>query len=239
MHIWLRSLSKRYPGIRVMEDVSAEIGPGQTIALLGSNGAGKTTLLRCLTTLSAPDSGQILIDDEELRRGRLDLRRRMMFLPDFPPLFAGMDPLATVAMHVKLWEADRPGIEHRVAELIDRLDLAALSGLPVETFSRGQRYKTALAALLAVDPELWLLDEPFASGMDPMGISTFRTEARAAASERGRIVLYSTQIVDLAVGFSDRIAVLRRGELRLYDTKADLQSDPEKLSAILSAPHRQ
>lgn len=234
MEIALRSISKSYPGARVLDDVCAEFAPGTIVALLGSNGAGKTTLLRCLATLTSPDDGDVFIDDEPLRRGRIDLRRRMMFLPDFPPVIAGTDVLGMIAIHLRLWGADRVGVEHRVADLAGRLELAALCGLPVETLSRGQRYKTALASLLAVDPELWLLDEPFASGMDPQGIATFRTEAAAAARERGRTIFYSTQMVELAAGFSDRIAVLTRGSLAVYDTKAELNCDPRALEALLT-----
>lgn len=238
MEIALCSVSKDYPGVRVLDDVCAEFAPGTIVALLGSNGAGKTTLLRCLATLTSPDSGEICMDDEVLRRGRVDLRRRMMFLPDFPPVIAGTDVLGMIAIYLRLWEADREGIEDRVADLAGRLELASLCGLPVEVLSRGQRYKTALAALLAVDPELWLLDEPFASGMDPQGIATFRVEAAAAARERGRIIFYSTQMVDLAAGFSDRIAVLTRGSLAVYDTVADLKRDPRELDALLTSRRR-
>jgi len=238
MNLWIRSLSKRYPGIEVLDEVSCEVESGAILALLGANGAGKTTLLRCLATLVSPDEGDIRFDGEVLGRDRLDLRRRLLFLPDFPTLFDEDDPLAVIAMHLKIWEADRPGIEERVADLMDRLQIASLCGVPVGTFSRGQRYKTALAALAAVDPDLWLLDEPFASGMDPQGIATFRQEAETAVRERGRIVIYSTQIVDLACGFSDRIGVISRGGLRLYDTERDLGRDGRKLDALLTAPRR-
>jgi len=218
--------------------MSCEIEPGTILALLGANGAGKTTLLRCLATLVSPDGGDVLSDGDPLRRDRLDLRRRFLFLPDFPALFSNDDPLAVIAMHLKIWAADRPGVEDRVAELMDRLQIASLCGVPVGTFSRGQRYKTALAALAAIDPELWLLDEPFASGMDPQGIATFRLEAETAVRERGRIVVYSTQIVDLACGFSDQIGVLSRGSLRILHTERDLQRDPRKLDALLTAPRK-
>ncbi|MES2506590.1 MAG: ABC transporter ATP-binding protein [Verrucomicrobiota bacterium] len=233
MDLWLNCISKRFSGIKVLEDVSAEIVSGTSVALLGSNGAGKTTLLRCLATLSSPDSGDIRLDGEILKRGRIDLRQRLMFLPDFPDLFNHTDPLTVIAMHLKLWKADRPGVEQRVADLMDKLQIASLCGVPVHTFSRGQRYKTALAALAAVDPELWLLDEPFASGMDPQGIATFRQEAEAAVKNRGRTLIYSTQMVDLACGFSDKVAVISRGHLTMYDTDQDLQRDPRKLEAML------
>lgn len=236
MDLWLNCISKRFPGITVFDEIKAEITSGTSVALLGSNGAGKTTLLRCLATLSSPDSGDIRLDGEILKRGRIDLRKRLMFLPDFPDLFNHTDPLAVIAMHLKLWDADRPGVEQQVADLMDRLQIASLCDIPVATFSRGQRYKTALAALAAVDPELWLLDEPFASGMDPQGIATFRHEAEEAVRKRGRTLIYSTQMVDLACGFSDKIAVISRGRLTLYDTEGDLGRDPRKLDAMLIAP---
>ena len=242
MNLWIRSLSKRYPGADVLSNVTCELEAGTIFALLGSNGAGKTTLLRCLAALISPDHGDIRFDGEILRRDRTDLRRRFLFLPDFPVLFSDDDPLAVIAMHLKIWGVDVPGsspeLEDRVADLMDRLQIASLCGVPVGTFSRGQRYKTALAALASVDPELWLLDEPFASGMDPQGIATFRQEAESAVRSRGRIVIYSTQLVELACGFSDRIGVLSRGELQLFDTERDLERDPRKLDRLLTAPRQ-
>ena len=89
-----------------------------------------------------------------------------------------------------------------------------------------------------MDPELWLLDEPFASGMDPQGIATFRQETESAVRSRGRVVIYSTQLVDLACGFSDRIGVLSRGELQIFDTERDLGRDPRKLDTLLTAPRQ-
>ncbi|HEY1083987.1 MAG TPA: ABC transporter ATP-binding protein [Prosthecobacter sp.] len=233
MDLWINCITKRFPGIKVLEEVSAEISAGNIVALLGSNGAGKTTLLRCLATLSNPDSGDIRLDGEVLKRGRIDLRRRLMFLLDFPTLLNHADPLAVIAMHLKLWQADRPDVEQRVADLMDRLQIASLCDVPVYTFSRGQNYKTALAALAAVDPELWLLDEPFASGMDPQGIATFRHEGEQAVKERGRILIYSTQMVEQACSFSTRVAVISRGKLALYDTEKDLNRDPRKLDEML------
>ena len=237
MNLWIRTLSKKFPGVPVLSEVSADIEPGTLVALLGANGAGKTTLLRCLAALTAPDSGDILFDGHILRRSRLDLRRKLMFLPDFPDLFQDMEPLEIIALHLKLWQAEtRPGIAERVADLMDKLQIASLCGIPALTFSRGQRYKTALAALVAVDPELWLLDEPFASGMDPQGIATFRQEAGQAVQERDRIIIYSTQMVELACGFSDKIAVISRGQMMMFDTERDLGRDPRKLDELLLRP---
>ncbi|HYE32032.1 MAG TPA: ABC transporter ATP-binding protein [Methylomirabilota bacterium] len=223
MRIELSGVSKRYGRTRALDAVSLQIEPGQIIALLGSNGAGKTTLLRALATIVGLDRGEIRLDGELLTRDRLDLRRRMMFLPDFPFLFWDQSTLKNIATILRLHEADASGVEKRVVELLRDFDLLPLADTPVQSLSRGQGYKTGLTGLLAVNPELWLLDEPFASGMDPHAIQAFKRHARTAAAA-GRTIIYSTQILDVAERFSDRVCVIHEGEIRAFDSLERLQA---------------
>jgi ABC-type multidrug transport system ATPase subunit len=231
MTLSLEQLTKSFDGKKVLRSISTVLQPGKIIALLGMNGAGKSTLLRCLTGLTSPTDGRILIDGELLQRDRVDLRRRLMFLPDFPSVAAHGTPLQCIATHLKLWEADRPGVEDKVADVMHRLQIASLADDPIASMSRGQSYKVALTCLIAVDPELWLLDEPFASGMDPMGITTFCEEASNSVRERNRLVIYSTQLVEQACAFSDQVALIADGALTLLDTERDLNRDPKQLAA--------
>ena len=85
MQVTVDRLSQQFGSIKVLEDVSCSFPEGQITVLLGANGAGKTTLLRCLAGVSHGDQGAVLIDHERLETGRLDLRRRIAFLPDVPP----------------------------------------------------------------------------------------------------------------------------------------------------------
>jgi ABC-type multidrug transport system ATPase subunit len=217
MKIELRAVSKAYGKARALDRASMEIGPGQIVAILGANGAGKTTLLRCLAGVAAPDSGSILYNDELYERDKLDLRRELFFLPDFPVVFYEMSILRHVGMVLRVYQKDKPGVEQRVLQLLKELDLFTIAENPLNTLSRGQVYKAALVAMVAVDPEIWLLDEPFASGMDPHGINMFRRYAREATS-RGRTVIYSTQILDVVEKFSDRVCILQKGEVRAFDS---------------------
>jgi len=155
----------------------------------------------------------------------MELRRRLMFLPDFPLLFAKMTVLEHLAMCVKLYERPIPN-DDRVVQVLEELSLLTLIKMPTARLSRGQIYKCALAALLVIDPEVWILDEPLASGMDPLGIATFKREARAAA-KRGRTILYTTQILEVAEKFADRIGVLDHGGLRINKTLEELRKDTE------------
>ena len=222
MRIAVESAAKAYGPFLALHGVHLEVEPGQIVALVGPNGAGKTTLLRCLGGIAALDSGRILYDGVPFHRGRLDLRRRLAFLPDFPYLFPETTVLRHIGMTLRLYGADGDGAEERVLLRLRDFDLLPLAEMPVATLSRGQAYKAGLAAVLAADPELLLLDEPFASGMDPNGIISLKRLARDAAA-RGHTVIYTTQILDVAETLADRVGVIDQGRFRAYSTIEELR----------------
>ena len=238
MKIETRALTKRYGTLRALDRVSLEIEPGQIVALLGPNGAGKSTLLRCLAGLAGLDQGAIYYDDQLLQRDRLDLRRRLCFLPDFPPLFSTASVLRNLSIFLRIYETPLAGIEDKVVALLRDFDLLPLAESPVFTLSRGQMYKAALVALLAVDPEVWLLDEPFASGMDPHGINAFKRYARAAVA-RGHTIVYSTQLLDLAERFSDRVCLIHQSEVRAFETLDHLRTRAADPANVLESLFQQ
>ena len=217
MKIELRGVLKAYQSVRALDHVSLEIEPSQIVGVLGANGAGKSTLLRCLAGIAAPDKGAIFFDEDEFSRDRLDLRKRIYTMPDFPFFFWEQSILRNIAMILRLYDADGDGAEGRVVQLLREFDLLPLALRPVNSLSRGQLYKAGLAAMLAADREVWLIDEPFASGMDPQGIDVFKRYARAAVG-RGRTIIYTTQILDIAERFSDRVCLLHQGEVRAFDS---------------------
>ncbi|MCB1224753.1 MAG: ABC transporter ATP-binding protein [Verrucomicrobiales bacterium] len=232
MRLELKNVSVTRGGTAVLEDVSLSLSGGKIVALVGANGVGKTTLLSALATVLQPSAGEIQVDAERLVPENLDLRRKLMFLPDFPD-FHGCDMLTMIATHLKLWRVEGVGMVDAIMGDLLALGIAPVATMSLSNLSRGQRYKAALAALFAVNPELWLLDEPFASGMDPQGIAVFREKARAVARLQGRLVIYSTQLVEVACGFADEIIVLTDGRARSYDNEKDLGRDPQALERLL------
>jgi len=154
MRVAVVGLKKRFGRVVALDQVSFEVEPGRIVALLGANGAGKTTLLRCLAGILSPTMGSVRYDGESLRRSRLDLRRRFGFLADSPFIDRGMTPIQHVSMALRLYGADRDGVEREVVDLFRQFDILPLAEGAVKTLSRGQWYKAALVALLAVDTEV-------------------------------------------------------------------------------------
>ena len=209
-------LGKRYDSTWVLRDVDLSFEAGEIVAVLGVNGAGKTTLLGCLAGILGWDRGEVRIGGERYDRDRLDQRQRMMLLPGDGFHFGGADTIRNAAIFCELWRGvdARPPLD--VEEWLELLGLLEVALDPVETLSRGQRYKSVLLALHCADPDIWLIDEPFAAGMDARGMEAFRRLARAAAG-RGRCVVYTTQFPELAARFADRIVVVGRGGTRINE----------------------
>ena len=238
MQIELRHLTKTYGDARALDDVSLTIPAGSIVAVIGLNGAGKTTLLRCLGGIVAPTRGELLMDGARFDRARLDLRRRLLFLPDFPALYGHLSTLQHIALLLRVYERDTTGLDERILAVLRDLDLLALAEAPLANLSRGQLYKAAFAALLAVQPELWLLDEPFASGLDPQGLAMVKQHARSAAAA-GATILYTTQILEIAERFADLLVVLDHGRLRATYTRAQLAALPAEGPDSLESRLRQ
>lgn len=235
MRVELAGVSKVYGRTAALKNVWLELEPGRIVAVAGLNGAGKTTLLLALAGLLGLSEGDIYFDDEPFRRDRVDQRRRFHLLPEFPITFAHFTPLQHLAMAARLYGCEGAIAGEAVVELLEAFDLLGVANAPLGTLSRGQLYKSALVALLAINPELWLLDEPFASGMDPLGLRAFKQRARAAAAE-GRTIIYSTQILAIAEQLSDEIILLHGGEVRArgpLDEVLKRTGDPD-LEALLA-----
>jgi len=221
-------VTRRCGAVVALDSIETTFESGRIVAVVGANGAGKSTLLRILAGLTGPDSGEVFLDGRRLDLGDLEMRRRIGFLPDFPGLFPEDSLLANLAITLRLYHADGPEAGPRVLGLLEELDLLTSAEMPAGTLSRGQAYKTALTGLIASAPDLWLLDEPLASGMDPRGLAVLRREMRAAARS-GRTLLFTTQLVELAESLADTLLVLRNGA-------AVWQGPPGELRRAASAP---
>ncbi len=220
MHVELQNVSKTFGRTRALREFDLNIPPSSIVALLGENGAGKSTLLRVLAGLCAPDSGVIRYDGHIFSRENMPLRRRLYFTTDMPLLFPDQSVARNIATFAALYQKPTVGREEFLSHWLEETGAAALMKRTVARLSRGQIWKAGLGCVAAVEPELWLVDEPFASGMDALGMGAFRRLAKHLAAQGGTVI-YTTQMVEMAADFSDHVCVIREGKRVLWETSKE------------------
>lgn len=210
----IRRLTKIYPGpVAALESVDLEIDKGM-FGLLGPNGAGKTTLMRILAGTLEPTSGEILWDGENVTGQPEKIWASLGYLPQyfgFYPHLTGEEML-THLLRLKgiQVEGGRRALRHKVAELLERVNLSAAARKKVQTYSGGMRQRLGIAQAIAGDPRLIIVDEPTA-GLDPE--ERLRFYRLLSELSEDRVVLLSTHIVDDVAVLCPRFAVLRRGRV--------------------------
>lgn len=235
MKIAAEEAGKRFRSLWALRQVSTTLPSGSVTAVIGPNGAGKTTWLRLLAGVMFPTEGRITFDGRAFDRRDIPFRRQLFFLPDLLPAAGNFSPLRHAAMVFNLYGIDPEEVRAPLMELYKDFDLLSRLDSPLGQLSRGQVYKAVLAPLLLTRARLWLVDEPFAAGMDPEGMMVFREKARAAARD-GCTVVFTTQILEIAEDFADSIMILHQGKLVDTATPADLaaRSGHGKASAGLA-----
>lgn len=236
MHIELQNVSKTFRRTHALKDFSLNVPPSSIVALLGENGAGKSTLLRILAGLCVPDTGTVRYDGKVFDRENLPLRKRLHFTPDMPLLFPNQSVARNIATFAALYEKPTISREEYLAHWLEETGAAALMRRTVGRLSRGQIWKAGLGCIAAIEPELWLVDEPFASGMDAVGMAAFRKLARHLVTQGGTVI-YTTQMVGMAAEFSDHVCVIRDGKRILWEnsdeTRRRMAEDPDGAENIL------
>jgi ABC-type multidrug transport system ATPase subunit len=164
----LQQIRKGYGARPILEDVSADCRPGETLMVIGQNGSGKSTLLAIAAGLLEPEAGRVVLCGEAVRPGAVAGRRHLGFLPDAPTAFSdlGVGELLALSAALKQGQAPPPGLD----AWIDRLGLTGTLGQRLSTMSFGQRKRAFLLAALIGQPWLLILDEP-SNGLDGGGVA--------------------------------------------------------------------
>lgn len=208
-------LTKYYDSHCVVDDVSFEIEDQEIVGFLGLNGAGKTTVLRMLAGILSPSKGSIHIDEADLLSDPLNLRWRIGFLPERPPLYEDMQVEKYLGFAAEL----RGKSATRVDEVIETTDLTEVRAKRIGTLSHGFRQRLGIAQAIVHDPSLVVLDEPI-NGLDPVQIKEMR-DLITRLKER-HTVLVSSHILTEISQSCDRILVLQEGKLVFNGSEQDL-----------------
>ena len=221
-----QGLQKAFKKRQVVRGVTLEIQPGEVVGLLGPNGAGKTTTFSMIVGLLKPDGGTILFQGRDVTREPMYRRARLgiAYLPQEPSVFRNLtvrQNLLAILEYQPLGRAERNA---RADRLLEDLNIAHLAESAAYTLSGGERRRTEIARALAIEPRVFLLDEPFA-GIDPIAVADLQ-DTVSRMRDRGIAVLITDHNVRDTLKITDRAYIINEGAVLAAGTPEEIAADP-------------
>lgn len=215
------------PAIR---DATIEVMPGEAFVIMGLSGSGKSTMVRCLSRLIEPTGGQVLFHGEDLLAMPEDKlteirRTRMGMVFQHFALLPNRTVLGNVALPLEIQGVKRAERDARAMEMIELVGLKGREGRFPRELSGGQQQRVGIARSLAVDPEIWFLDEPF-SALDPLIRSDLQDELKRLQARIKKTIVFITHDLDEAIKIADRIAIMEHGRIVQIGAPEDLVLRP-------------
>ena len=223
-HVEVRQLNKHFGQFHAVKDVSFEIRKGHLIGLLGPSGGGKTSILRMLAGLETPDTGEIVFHGQRVNE-LPPQERGIGFVFQNYALFKHMSVYDNIAFGLKVKKLSKAQIKERVTELVELTGLAGFEHRFPHQLSGGQRQRVAFARALAPEPQLLLLDEPFAA-IDAKIRQELRTWLRELIERVGITSIFVTHDQDEAIEVADEIMIINQGRLEQKGTPWDIYKNP-------------
>lgn len=228
--IKFRNINKSFGDKEIIKDLSFDIEEGQFITILGSSGSGKTTTLKMVNRLIEPNSGQIEINEKEIKEYDLiELRRKIGYVVQQIGLFPHITIEKNIATVPELlgWEPEK--IKERVTELMALIQLpySEYANRYPKQLSGGQQQRIGVARALAANPQIMLLDEPFGS-VDAITRKELQTQIKAIHAELdSKTFLFVTHDINEAFLLGDRVMIMNKGRIEQYDTPQNIIKNPK------------
>jgi lipopolysaccharide export system ATP-binding protein len=232
------SLTKSYGGRTVVRGVSIDVVSGEIVGLLGPNGAGKTTTFYMTVGLTSPDSGRVVLDDEDVTEAPMYVRARkgIGYLPQEPSIFRGLTVEQNILGILETLDLDAATRRARLADLLAELHLTPLASAPAYTLSGGERRRAEITRALVMSPRFMLLDEPFA-GIDPIAVTEIQ-KIVFHLKERGIGVLITDHNVRETLRITDRAYIVHDGVIFRSGTPDSLAADEDVRRIYLGTDFR-
>ncbi|RRJ64335.1 sulfate ABC transporter ATP-binding protein [Paenibacillus oralis] len=225
MHVEVRNLDKHFGAFHAVQNVSFGIEKGQLIGLLGPSGGGKTSILRMLAGLEQPDAGEILFHGKRVNE-LAPQERGIGFVFQSYALFKHMTVFDNIAFGLQVKKVPKAEVRSRVMELVELTGLKGFESRYPHQLSGGQRQRVAFARALAPQPQLLLLDEPFAA-IDAKIRQELRSWLRELIERVGITSIFVTHDQDEAIEVADEIMIINQGRLEQKGTPWDIYKEPQ------------
>ena len=234
--ITVENLSKRYAAKTAIEGVSFQVEKGEILGFLGPNGAGKTTTMRIVVGFMPASDGTVRVDGFDVFENPLDVRRRIGYLPENPPLYLEMTVTGYLRFVSKIKGVPKDKIDAEIQRVMERASITDVRDRIIAKLSKGYKQRVGLAQALLNDPPILILDEP-TIGLDPKQIHEVRELIKDLAGKH--TVVLSTHILPEVEQTCHRVVIIDRGKIVAVDTPKNLRfqlQGAERISLEVQGP---
>lgn len=228
----LKNISKTYGKgeVKAVDNISLEVKPGEIFGFLGPNGAGKTTTIKMIVGLLKPDSGKIFLDNIDVWENPLEAKSKISFVPDTPQVYDKLKGIEYLNFIADIYDIPKDIRQERIEKYLDIFQLKDAIGDIIGSYSHGMRQKLVLISALINDPKLFILDEPMV-GLDPRSSFQLKEIMRGKCNE-GKIVFFSTHVLEVAEKLCDRIAIINKGKIIAAGTMDELRQHSKEKESL-------
>jgi ABC-2 type transport system ATP-binding protein len=228
--ITVQQLTKSYARSIAVDHISFEVGKGQIVGFLGPNGAGKTTTMRMLTCFLPPTSGGATVAGFDVLEKPLEVKRRIGYLPETPPLYPEMRTVEYLTFVGKIKGLRGPELAKRTDFVLDRCAIADVKNKVLGKLSKGYRQRVGLAQAIIHNPDVLILDEPTA-GLDPKQINETRDLIKSLAGDH--TIILSTHILPEVEQTCQQVVIINKGKLAVTDSVNNLRNRARGAGSVL------
>lgn len=222
--IEIKNVSKSYNGkTKALDNVSFKVLNGKIFAFIGHNGAGKTTLIKMIMGILDFDEGDILVEGKSIKDSPIECKKAMAYLPDNPDLYENMKAIDYINFVCDMYDINSEIREKNILKYSRLLEMDKNLNDEISSFSHGMKQKIALISALCHEPKILVMDEPFV-GLDPKAVFDMKKIMKDMVNE-GKIVFYSTHILDVAEKLCDEVAIIKKGKLIKCGTMKEIKGD--------------
>jgi ABC-2 type transport system ATP-binding protein len=228
--ITVTDLTKRYARTTAVDHISFSVHKGDIVGFLGPNGAGKTTTMRMLTCFFPPTAGTATVAGFDVFTQSMEVRRRIGYLPEAPPLYLEMETIEYLRFVGRLKGLSGARLETRIAFVLDRCNIGDVKNKLLGKLSKGYRQRVGLAQAIIHNPDVLILDEP-TSGLDPKQINETRELIKSLAGDH--TIILSTHILPEVEQTCEQVLIINKGKLVATDSVHNLQARARGAESML------
>jgi len=221
--IEIKNVTKKYGNKKAVDNVSFTVEDGEIFAFIGHNGAGKTTLIKSIVGIHDFDEGDILINGMSIKEKPVECKKLMAYVPDNPETYEHMKAIDYINFICDMYETDLEKREKNIKKYAKLFEMEDKLNDTIDSYSHGMKQKVVLISALAHDPKILIMDEPFV-GLDPKAVFDIK-EVLNEMIKDGKIVFYSTHILDVAEKLCSRVAIIKNGKLVKSGSMKEIKGD--------------